>query len=228
MFYEETKTIAHSDEDATIIFSLIKNEYIDLVDKILSRKTFYFNVVDGQGNSPLMILLKKGYYDIVLKHMKDNRWDVNHQNNNGNTFGHLLFSLNHTKAIELVKVLMKNKKFTPNIRNNHNETILDISTKNDYIYGTVKILENKKFDSIGLLTLKNLYETYIKTNKYGKYTKISNLNLIIENIDKKNVAPKVKEIIKTIKENYEKIKEEFINNKTDKIDWIFRNAYQTV
>lgn len=225
MFYDEEKTITHCDEDPSVIFALIKEDCIFVIDKILSRKSFNINVVDEDGNSVLMKLLKKGYYKVVLKHMKDKNWDVNHQNNDGDTFGHLLFMINDTKIIELVKELMKNKNFSPNIRNNAGDTILDISTRNSYIYGTIKILENKKFNNIGLLSLKNLYKTYIKTNKYGRYTKLNNFDMIIDSLSKKEVTPVVKEIINVLKDNYEIIKEEFINNKTDRIDFIFKSVY---
>ena len=49
--------------------------------------------------------------------------------------------------------------------------------------------------------------------------------MIIDSLSKKEVAPVVKEIINILKDNYEIIKEEFINNKTDKIDFIFKSVY---
>ena len=209
MFYDETKAIIACDEDPSLIFELLKEEHIYLIDKILSRKTFDINVTDNQGNSILMRLLKKGCYDVVLKHMKDKRWDINHQNNDGDTFAHILVAMNYVNVVDIIKTLKKNKDFLPNIKNNYGETILDKSIKNSYIYTTAKILEDERFDNIGIISFKNLYDTYIRTNNYGKYTKLNNLDMIIETLDGKELNPKVKE--------------EFIQNKTDSIDSIVKN-----
>ena len=224
MFYDETKTINACDEEPSLIFELLKENHISLIDKILSRKTFDINVVDEQGNNILTRLLKKGCYDIVLKHMKDKRWNVNHQNNDGDTFAHILVSMNYVNVVEIIKCLKKNKNFLPNLRNNDGETILDKSIKNSYIYTTAKILEDDRFDNIGILSFKKLYDAYINTNHYGKYTKLNNLEMIIENLENKKIAPKVKEIINNVKENYDIIREEFFNNKTDSIDNIINNT----
>ena len=224
MFYDETKTINACDEEPSLIFELLKENHISLIDKILSRKTFDINVVDEQGNNILTRLLKKGCYDIVLKHMKDKRWNVNHQNNDVYTFEHILVSMNYVNVVEIIKCLKKNKNFLPNLRNNDGETILDKSIKNSYIYTTAKILEDDRFDNIGILSFKKLYDAYINTNHYGKYTKLNNLEMIIENLENKKIAPKVKEIINNVKENYDIIREEFFNNKTDSIDNIINNA----
>ena len=223
MFYDETKAIIACDEDPSLIFELLKEEHIYFIDKILSRKTFDINVTDNQGNSILMRLLKKGCYDVVLKHMKDKRWDINHQNNDGDTFAHILVAMNYVNVVDIIKTLKKNKDFLPNIKNNYGETILDKSIKNSYIYTTAKILEDERFDNIGIISFKNLYDTYIRTNNYGKYTKLNNLDMIIETLDGKELNPKVKKVVSTVKENYEKIKEEFIQNKTDRIDSIVKN-----
>lgn len=224
MFYDELKTIAACDEEPSLIFELLREEHIALIDKILSRKTFNINVVDEQGNNILVRLLKKGYYDVVLNHIKDKRWDINHQNNDGDTFAHIVVSMNYVNVIDIIKTLKKNKNFLPNIRNNNGETILDISIKNSYIYTTAKILEDDRFDNVGVMSFKSFYKTYIKTNNYGKYTKLNNLNLIIDNLENKEVAPKVKEVIINVKENYDKIKEEFINNRTDSMDNILNTV----
>lgn len=224
MFYDELKTINACDEDPSLIFLLLKEDHIELIDKILSRKTFDINVVDEQGNNILTRLLKKGYYDVVLAHMKDKRWDINHQNNDGDTFAHILVSMNYVNVVDIIKVLRKNKNFLPNIKNNEGDTILDKSIKNSYIYTTAKILEDKRFNNIGIISFKKLYDTYIKTNNYGKYTRLNNLDMIIDNLENKEISPKVKTIIDSVKENYEKIKEEFINNKTDSIDDIVNSV----
>lgn len=218
MFYDEVKAINACDDEPSLIFELLKEEHIEVIDKVLSRKTFDINVVDEQGNNILTRLLKKGHYEVVLKHMKDKRWDINHQNNDGDTFAHVLVSMNYVNVVDIIKALKKNKNFLPNIRNNNGETILDKSIKNSYIYTTAKILEDDRFNNVGIISFKNLYDTYVKTNNYGKYTKLNNLEMIIDNLENREVAPKVKEVINNVKENFDVIKEEFINNKTDSID----------
>ena len=224
MFYDETKTISACDDDPTLVFEAIKLELKELVDKILSRKTFDYNVVDENGNDVMMRLLKKGYYDVVLNHMNDKRWNVNHQNNNGDTFAHILVSMDYSKVVEIIKTLLKNKEFIPNIRNNEGETILDKSINSCSIYTTTKILKDKRFDSVGVFSFKKLYDTYIKSNIYGKYTKLTNLEMIVDNLDGREIAPQVKEIIEKIKSNFVTIKEEVINNKTDSMDLIINTA----
>lgn len=224
MFYDEEKTINACDDDPSLIFEVLKEEHIALIDKILSRKTFDINVVDEQGNNILTRLLKKGHYDVVLNHIKDKRWDINHQNNDGDTFAHVLVSMNYVNVVDIIKGLKKNKNFLPNIKNNNGETILDKSMKNSYVYTTAKILEDNRFNNVGVVSFKKLYDTYINTNNYGRYTKINNLDMIIINLDKREVAPKVKEVINSLKENYDIIKEEFINNKTDSIDNIVNST----
>lgn len=224
MFYDEQKTITDCDEEPSLIFALLREDHIALIDKIMSRKSFDFNVTDDNGNTIMMRLLKRGYFDIVLKHMKDKRWDINHQNDDGDTFAHILTSINDTRIVEVMKNLLKNKEFILNIRNNNGETILDESIKNNYIYTTAKILEDKRFDSVGVFSFKKLYDTFIKTNKYGKYTRLNNLEIIVDSLGNREVAPEVKEIISRIKDDYKNIKEEFINNKTERIDSIVSTA----
>ena len=224
MFYDEQKTITDCDEEPSLIFALLREDHIALIDKIMSRKSFDFNVTDETGNTIMMKLLKRGYFDIVLKHMKDKRWDVNHQNDDGDTFANILTSINDPRVVEVMKNLLKNKDFILNIRNNNGETILDESIKMNYIYTTTKILEDERFDSIGVFSFKKLYDTYIKTNKYGKYTRLNNLEMLVDSLENKPVAPEVKEIISSIKDDFKRIKEDFINNKTERIDLIVSTA----
>ena len=218
MFYDETKTINACEQDPSLIFELLKEGHVSLIDKILSRKTFDINVTDNEGNDILTRLLKKGQYEIVLKHIKDKRWDINHQNNDGDTFAHILFSLKNYIILDIFKELKKNKRFTPNITNNFGETILDKSLKNSSTYTTAKILEDNRFNEIGVFTFKKLFDTYIKSKDYGEYMKLNNLEMIIGNLKDREVSPKVKDIINYLKDNYEMVKEQIVSNKTKGID----------
>ena len=160
MFYDEAKAVEACIEEPSLIFELIKEGHFELVDKLLTQKKVDINICDEFGNNVLMKLLKKGQYDIVLKHMKNKNLDINHQNYDGDTFAHLLVSINYVNVLEIIKALVKNKQFLPNIKNNKGETILDKSINDNYIYTTVKILEDKRFNNIDIVSFKNLYETY--------------------------------------------------------------------
>ena len=225
MFYDEERAIMACEEEPSLVFNLIKEGYFETVDKVLSKHKIDINVCDENGNDILVRLLKKGQYDLVLKHMKDKDWDVNHQNNDGNTFAHILVLINYINVIEIIKQLKKNKKFLPNIKNNKGETILDRSINGNYIYTTVKILEDRRFNSIDIASFKKIYDTYIKTNKYGKYTKMTNLEIIMDSLDGKELVPRMERLVDYFNEDYNFIKDEIINdNKTNKMDTIINKV----
>lgn len=228
MFYDEAKTMIACSEDPSLIFELIKEGHFEFVDILLTKKKVDPNTCDEFGNNVLMRLLKKGQYDIVLKHMKNKKIDINHQNYDGDTFAHLLVSINYVNVLEIIKALVKNKSFMPNIKNNKGETILDKSINDNYIFTTIKILEDKRFNNIDIVSFKNLYETYIETNKYGKYTKLSNLEIIIDSLEDKPLMPTMEKLIKIIKENFEYIKEQLINNKKTGINEIINDVIQAI
>lgn len=212
MFYDVDKTMRAVEEEPSLIFELIKEGHIDLVDKLLKRKKVDINTCDDAGNSVLVRLLRHGDYDVVLNHMGNKDWDVNHQNLDGNTFAHYLVSINYVNVMEIIKKLTRNKDFLPNIKNNKGETILDKSINDNYIYTTVKILEDSRFDNIDVVSFKNLYDTYIKSNRYGKYSKINNLEVILDSLTDKDLLPRMKKLIGFIQNNFDKIKEEVLTS----------------
>lgn len=218
MFYDEAQAILACEEDPSLIFEAIKEEHFDLVDKLLSKGKVDINVCDELGSNVMFKLLRRGQFDLVLKHMKNKNWDVNHQNNEGNTFAHILVTMNYISVREILCQLISNKKFIPNIKNNRGETILDKSINDSYFYTTVKILEDKRFNNIDIMSFKNLYNSYIKTNRYGKYTKLANLEIIMDSLEKKKLPPRMNTLVSYLKENFESIKEEAFNNKMNKID----------
>ena len=213
MFYDEAKAIEAVRKKPELVFELIKEGHITLVDKVLKKKIVHINTCDDAGNSVLVRLLKHGDYDLVLQHMGNKEWDVNHQNFAGNTFAHFLVSINYVNVVEIIAKLKKNRKFLPNIKNNKGETILDKSINDHYIYTTVKILEDERFNNIDVVSFKNLYETYIKSNKYGKYSKLTNLEMIIDNLEEKSLLPRMEKLILFIRSNFDVIKEEVLNSK---------------
>ncbi len=228
MFYDEQKTIETCEEKPYRIFDLIDEGYKDLVDKILLKNIVDINTKDEKGNDILQYLLKKGWYDLVEKHMKKKNWNVNNQNNNGDTFAHTLVTIKYLEVINIIKILLKNTKFIPNIRNKKGETILDKSINNHYIYTTIKILEDERFDNIDLVSVKNLYEHYIKNNNYGSYAKVNNLEIIVDNLLDKELLPKVTKVLKKITSNLEKIIEEVKNNDMNSLEQIIYSSLEEI
>ena len=228
MFYDESKTMMACSDEPSLIFEVVKEGHFELVDKLLSKKKVDINICDDHGDSLLMKLLKKGQYEIVLKYMKRKDFDVNHQNYDGDTFAHILVSINYVKVLEIIKALAKNKNFMPNLKNNQGQTILDKAINDNYIYTTIKVLEDKRYNNIDVVSFKNLYDTYVDTNKYGKYTKLTNLEIIIDNLYNKTLLPNMEKLIKIIKENFEYIKEQLINNKKVGLDEIINDVVHAV
>lgn len=206
MFYDEKQAIEKVEEEPSQIFNLIDEGHLELVDKILRKKSTDINLVNDHEEDIISYLLKKNHYDLVLKHMKNKEWDVNHQDSNGNTFAHILVTKKYLEVIDIIKQLHKNKNFLPNIRNKQGQTILDRSINNNYIYTTVKILEDERFNNIDLVSFKNLYENYIKNDNYGTYSKMNNLEVIVDNLKEKELLPKLTKIINSLTNNFEEVK----------------------
>ncbi len=218
MFYDITQAVKACEEDPLLIFEAIKEGHFDLVDQLLTKKQVPLNTVDLHGDDVLSNLLKYGQYELVLKFMKNKDWDINHQNNDGDTFAHILVSIDYKKVASIIQKLKKRTDFLPNIKNNKGETILDKSINDHYIYTTVKVLEDERFNNIDILSFKNLYDTYIKTNNYGKYSRLSNLEIIVDNLEDKKLVPSMEKIIKFIQTNFDAVKEEIFNNKKGTMD----------
>ena len=213
MFFDEAKAVKACEEDPSLIFELIKEEHFELVDKILSKKKVSVNVVDRAGNDVVTRLLKARQYDLVLKYMKKKEWDVNHQNLDGNTFAHYLVSINYVAVLDIIKQLRKNKNFLPNIKNKKGESILDKSINDNYIYTTLKVLEDDRFNSIDGLSFTRIIDTYIKSSAYGKHSKINNLEVILDSLDQKDgLLPVMEQMIRNIRDNLDIIKIEIMKN----------------
>ena len=227
MFNDEDRAYSAYLEDPTLIFQLIKHGYYDVIDKLIDENNIDVNMCDSVGNDVVLRLLKAKQYDLVLKLIKKKNWDVNHQNEDGDTFGHILALDNSVMALRIVSDLVKKKNYIPNIKNNRGETILDKSINDNYIYTTVKILEDSRFNNIDVVSFKHLYDTYIKSNKYGKYSKLTNLEVIVNNLTEKSLLPRMEKLIEFIKTNFEIIKQEVLNSqKSTQIDVIIKDVLQ--
>lgn len=220
MFFDETNTIELCEEDPTKIFNLIDEGHKQLTNKLLTKKIVDINTTNEEGNNVIMYMLIKGWYEEVLTFIKDKSWNVNHQNNSGDTFAHILVTKKYLDVMNIIKQLLKNKNFIPNIVNNKNETILDKSMNNNNISTTIKILEDERFNNIDLVSFKNLYEKYIKNNEFGTMTKVNNLEVIIDSLQDKKLIPRVQKLIKKINKNYSDIKQKVKENKIKQLDEI--------
>lgn len=216
MFYSIMQAENLCDSDPSLIYSLIKENDTEAISKIISKDGYDFNIEDLDGNNIVMYLLKQKHYDLVLKYI--DRVDINHQNKDGDTLAHILVDINYVNVKEIIESVLNNQKFIPNIKNKLGETILDRSINNGYLYTTIKILENKRFNSIDVYSFKNLYETYIKSNNYGKYSKLSNLEIILDNLETKRLLPRMAKLLSLINKNIDIIKNDFDNLKTENLD----------
>ena len=223
MFYDEEKTIKAYEENPALIFELIREEHFELVDKLLSKKKVNLNTTDSSGNDVVTRLLKAKSFDLVLKYMKNKEWNINHQNNEGNTFAHYLVSINYVYVVDIIKAIRRRKDFIPNLKNEKKETILDKSINENYIYTTLKILEDKRFNNIDVVSFKKLFNAYIKSSYYGKYSKLNNLQIIIGSLSKKDVLlPNMKQLLDEIKDNMDQIKTEIMSNKSKSLEKIIK------
>ncbi len=200
-------------ENQDLVNSLFKRSEYEEVVRLVLNNEINVNVVDCVGNDVVIRLLKAKQYDFVMEIMKKKNWDVNHKNIDGNTFGHILAHDDSAMAIKVMEQLTKKKNYLPNIKNNRGETAMDIALSNHYLSTAFKILEDKRFDNIDILSFKNLLNVTLKNKLYGKYSKIMNLTIIVSNLEKKNLDIKVKELVETIRKNMEAIKNDIMNNR---------------
>lgn len=220
MFYEEKQAIKLCEEDPSQIFNLIDEGHFDLFEKIMDRRNVSVNETDDNGNNIVMYLFKKGKYDLVLKLLRKRDLNINHQNNEGNTLAHLVVTKQYLEVLDIINALRSNKKFTPNIRNNKGETILDLSMNSSCAYTSMKILEDDRFNNIDLVSFKHLYNNYIKSNEYGVYSKMNNLEVIVDNLKERDLLPKVHKVIEIIIRNFEEIKRLIKENNIKAVDKI--------
>lgn len=226
MFYDIEQAILACDEEPSLVFLAIKNNYRDVYEKVLEKENYNFNLVDSDGNNILMRLLKNKDYDLISKYISDPRISINHQNNNGDTFMHLLVAHNYLDIKEIFEKVLKRSDFLPNIKNNNNESILDKSINNNYIYTVIKILSDNRFNSISLYSFKKLYEAYIKSNNYGTYSKLNNYVLIFDNLKKKSLMPSMSKLLKLLKTKEKTILNDLKESKFDNIDQIINHVIE--
>ena len=223
MFGNEEIAIKTCERKPILIFDLIRERQFDLVDKILSRDKVSLNTLDSAGNDVVTRLLKAKEFDLVLKYMKKKEWNINHQNNEGNSFAHYLVSINYMYVVDIIKSIKRRKDFIPNLKNEKGETILDKSINENYIYTTLKILEDQRFNNIDVVSFRKLFDAYIKSSYYGSYSKLNNLEIIVGSLSKKDVLlPNMKQLLDEIKDNMDLIKDEIMSNKFKSLEKLIK------
>lgn len=219
MFYDEAQALRACEEEPSLIFELIKEGYFDLVDELISKNKVDINTVDVAGNDVCYRLLKAKQYDLVMKFIRKRSWNVNHQNLDGNTIGHLLVKDTSISALKILESLMKSKRFLLNIKNNRGKTMLDVAIEVQNTMPALKILEEKRFNNIDVLSFKHLYKLCIKNSYYGKYSKLTNLESIIDSLEKKDgLGTSMNILVERIVDNMEVIKHEIVKNKYSLLD----------
>lgn len=219
MFYDEAQALRACEEEPSLIFELIKEGYFDLVDELISKNKIDINTVDVAGNDVCYRLLKAKQYDLVMKFIRKRSWNVNHQNLDGNTIGHLLVRDTSISALKILESLMKSKRFLLNIKNNRGKTMLDVAIEVQNTMPALKILEEKRFNNIDVLSFKHLYKLCIKNSYYGKYSKLTNLESIIDSLEKKDgLGTSMNILVERIVDNMEVIKHEIVKNKYSLLD----------
>lgn len=226
MFYDEQQAFDACSEDPLLIFTLIKLGHFEVVEALLEKNKVDVNLCDSVGNDVVVRLLKAKQYELVMKLMKKRSWNVNHQNVDGDTFGHILVLDNSVSALTLVAQLTKKKNYLPNIRNNKGETIFDRAVNNNYMMTAFKILEDKRFNNISVLSFKRLCHASIKNVYYGKYSKLNNLEVIVGSLEKKELVPSMQNLVNKINDNLDEIKNELMGNSYSVLEGIIDSSLE--
>ena len=218
------KTIIEScKEEPSLIFNFIKQGEFDLVEELINNNCVNVNLVDCVGNDVVTRLLKAKQYELVLELMKKRNWNVNHQNDDGNTFGHILAYDDSLMAVKVAEQLTKKKNYIPNVKNKKGETAFDRALNNHHLCTTFKILEDKRFNDIDVESFKNLFNASIKNTYYGSYSKLNNLEIIVENLEKKDLNDNMKKLLDSIYNNLDAIKYDIKNNRSNILESIINS-----
>lgn len=216
------------DDDPSAIFPLINRGEFGKVKYLLDNNIVSINTLDMNKNDVLVRLLKAGEYDLVLEYIKKRNWDVNHQNIDGDTFGHVLATIDNSKCIKIFDALLKKKNFVPNIRNSKGQTMFDKSTNNKSLIAALKIFGDKRFTNIDLYDFKKLFNMGIDNDYYGVYSKLNNFNIILNSLSKKELQPNMKILLNRIKDNKDAIKCDIMNNNIDIIKTIINTTIEEI
>lgn len=214
-------------DDPTTIFKIINKGYFDIVEELIDEKKIDINICDTLHNSLSIRLLKAKQYDLVLKIIKRRNFNVNYQNDDGNTFSHFLSIDNNFRTIKIIEQLLKKSNYNPNIKNKLGETAFDRSINNNCLINSLKFFEDKRFTSITHYSFIKLYYDCLKDSSFGKFSKKDNFNIIFTSLKKKDLNKNLRNFVNKIESNIDIIKEELSNDKNNCLDLIVKNTLQT-
>jgi hypothetical protein len=221
--FTSDQAIKAAEEDPSIIFELIKTDNDELLNHMLDESLIDVNLVSSNNDSLAIKLLKSAKYELVLKVIKNKNWNVNYQNDDKETFGHILAKINNVAVVPVFKELKKNKNFDINIRNKDDKTIFDISVESHNSYVSTKIIEDERFNDINIFEFLKFYETYIDTNEYGKYSKINMIESILT-MDGRYVNTRMQELLNHLKDNVKNIKKDIENDDYNLLNSIIKEC----
>lgn len=221
--FTSDQAIKAIEEDPSIIFELIKTDNDELLNHMLDESLIDVNLVSSNNDSLAIKLLKSAKYELVLKVIKNKNWNVNYQNDDKETFGHILAKINNVAVVPVFKELKKNKNFDINLRNKDDKTIFDISVESHNSYVSTKIIEDERFNDINIFEFLKFYETYIDTNEYGKYSKINMIESILT-MDGRYVNTRMQELLNHLKDNVKNIKKDIENDDYNLLNSIIKEC----
>jgi len=221
--FTSDQAIKAAEEDPSIIFELIKTDNDELLNHMLDESLIDVNLVSSNNDSLAIKLLKSAKYELVLKVIKNKNWNVNYQNDDKETFGHILAKINNVAVVPVFKELKKNKNFDINLRNKDDKTIFDISVESHNAYVSTKIIEDERFNDINIFEFLKFYETYIDTNEYGKYSKINMIESILT-MDGRYVNTRMQELLNHLKDNVKNIKKDIENDDYNLLNSIIKEC----
>ena len=221
--FTSDQAIKAAEEDPSIIFELIKTDNDELLNHMLDESLIDVNLVSSNNDSLAIKLLKSAKYELVLKVIKNKNWNVNYQNDDKESFGHILAKINNVAVVPVFKELKKNKNFDINIRNKDDKTIFDISVESHNSYVSTKIIEDERFNDINIFEFLKFYETYIDTNEYGKYSKINMIESILT-MDGRYVNTRMQELLNHLKDNVKNIKKDIENDDYNLLNSIIKEC----
>ena len=221
--FTSDQAIKAAEEDPSIIFELIKTDNDELLNHMLDESLIDVNLVSSNNDSLAIKLLKSAKYELFLKLIKNKNWNVNYQNDDKETFGHILAKINNVAVVPVFKELKKNKNFDINLRNKDDKTIFDISVESHNAYVSTKIIEDERFNDINIFEFLKFYETYIDTNEYGKYSKINMIESILT-MDGRYVNTRMQELLNHLKDNVKNIKKDIENDDYNLLNSIIKEC----
>ena len=204
----------------TDIFYLIRTGKKKEINDLIDSNGFDVNQKDTIGNDVVSRLVLDGFYEEALKLVNKKSWNINNININGDSIIHILGLKNNLGSMKVFNEIIKKKKLDLNIVNNNNLRSIDITISNNNLYMTLNILKKSDLNNMDEDLLKKIFNKFIYNDSYGKYSKISNLETIIDSFNHKKLSYKIRRIINKIRDNFNLIKENIMNNNINIINTI--------